>query len=68
MRLTEKSKPESREQVQRKNFMALTREEITLLRELLPFTGKRVDSIAEKLHAPVDGSLGAFLKRGRTAI
>jgi hypothetical protein len=36
MRLTEKSKPESHEQAQRKNFIALTREEMTPLREWLP--------------------------------
>ncbi|MGB7542048.1 MAG: hypothetical protein WBM28_08545 [Burkholderiales bacterium] len=48
--------------------MTLTREEIALLRELFPFMEKRVERIAEQLHAPLDGSLGAFLRRGRTAI
>lgn len=68
MRPTEKSKLESQEQAQRKNHLALTREEMTPLREWLPFMEKRVAKIAGRLHAPLDGSLNALFRRERTAI
>ncbi|MEZ0317592.1 MAG: protoglobin domain-containing protein, partial [Methylophilaceae bacterium] len=50
MRLTEKFKIESREQAQRKSFVRLTLDDITLLRELLPIFEVEVDGIVEQFY------------------